>query len=60
MTLDNEVLKNTCYYTKYYAGQFFSEAGMKVVIADVRQDHTDKAAEHFKGKTRRCTLSSWM
>ncbi|MCL2124458.1 MAG: SDR family NAD(P)-dependent oxidoreductase [Oscillospiraceae bacterium] len=30
--------------------QIFSEAGMKIVIADVRQDHMDKAAEHFKGK----------
>ena len=30
--------------------QIFSEAGMKVVIADVRQDHMDKAAEHFKGQ----------
>ncbi|MCL2124714.1 MAG: SDR family NAD(P)-dependent oxidoreductase [Oscillospiraceae bacterium] len=30
--------------------QIFSEAGMKVVIADVRQDHMDKAAAHFKDK----------
>ena len=30
--------------------QIFSEAGMKVVIADVRQDHIDRAAEHFKSK----------
>ena len=30
--------------------QIFSEAGMKVVIADVRQDHMDNAAAHFKGK----------
>ena len=29
--------------------QIFSEAGMKVVIADVRQDHLDNAMEHFKG-----------
>ena len=28
--------------------QIFSEAGMKVVIADVRQDHLDNAAAHFK------------
>jgi len=28
----------------------FSEAGMKVVIADVRQDHLDEAAAYFKGK----------
>ena len=28
--------------------QIFSEAGMKVVIADVRQDHIDEAMEHFK------------
>ena len=28
--------------------QIFSEAGMKVVIADVRQDHLDEAMEHFK------------
>ena len=30
--------------------QIFSEAGMKVVIADVRQDHIDEAAAHFKEK----------
>ena len=30
--------------------QIFSEAGMKVVVADVRQDHLDTAAEHFKSK----------
>ena len=30
--------------------QIFSEAGMKVVIADVRQDHLDEAMEYFKGK----------
>jgi NAD(P)-dependent dehydrogenase (short-subunit alcohol dehydrogenase family) len=30
--------------------QFFSEAGMKVVIADVRQDHLDNAAAYFKDK----------
>jgi len=30
--------------------QIFSEAGMKVVIADVRQDHMDNAAAYFKGK----------
>ena len=30
--------------------QIFSEAGMKVVIADIRQDHIDEAAEYFKGK----------
>ena len=30
--------------------QIFSEAGCKVVIADVRQDHLDKAMEHFKSK----------
>ena len=30
--------------------QVFSEAGMKVVIADVRQDHIDNAAAYFKGK----------
>jgi len=29
--------------------QIFSEAGMKVVIADVRQDHLDNAMEYFKG-----------
>jgi NAD(P)-dependent dehydrogenase (short-subunit alcohol dehydrogenase family) len=29
--------------------QIFSEAGMKVVIADVRQDHIDNAAAHFAG-----------
>jgi len=29
--------------------QIFSEAGMKVVIADIRQDHMDNAAAHFKG-----------
>ena len=28
--------------------QIFSEAGMKVVIADVRQDHIDETAAHFK------------
>ena len=28
--------------------QIFSEAGMKVVIADVRQDHLDNAMEYFK------------
>ena len=28
--------------------QIFSEAGMKVVIADVRDDHIEKAAAHFK------------
>jgi NAD(P)-dependent dehydrogenase (short-subunit alcohol dehydrogenase family) len=27
----------------------FSEAGCKVVIADVRQDHLDQAAEYFRG-----------
>lgn len=30
--------------------QIFSEAGMKVVVADVRQDHMDNAAAYFKGK----------
>lgn len=30
--------------------QIFSEAGMKVVIADARQDHLDEAMEYFKGK----------
>ena len=30
--------------------QIFSEAGMKVVIADIRQDHIDNAAAHFKSK----------
>jgi len=30
--------------------QIFSEAGMKVVIADVRQDHIDTAAAYFKEK----------
>ncbi|MDR0839737.1 MAG: SDR family NAD(P)-dependent oxidoreductase [Oscillospiraceae bacterium] len=28
--------------------QIFAEAGMKVVIADVRQDHIDEAMEYFK------------
>jgi NAD(P)-dependent dehydrogenase (short-subunit alcohol dehydrogenase family) len=27
----------------------FSEAGCKVVVADVRQDHLDQAAEYFRG-----------
>ena len=30
--------------------QIFSEAGMKVVIADVRQDHIDNATAYFKNK----------
>jgi NAD(P)-dependent dehydrogenase (short-subunit alcohol dehydrogenase family) len=30
--------------------QIFSEAGCKVVIADVRQDHLDEAAAYFKEK----------
>jgi len=30
--------------------QIFSEAGMKVVIADFRQDHIDNAAAYFKDK----------
>jgi NAD(P)-dependent dehydrogenase (short-subunit alcohol dehydrogenase family) len=30
--------------------QIFSEAGCKVVIADVRQDHLDQAMEYFKSK----------
>ena len=30
--------------------QVFSEAGMKVVIADIRQDHLDEAMEYFKEK----------
>jgi len=30
--------------------QIFSEAGMRVVIADVRQDHMDNAAAYFKEK----------
>lgn len=30
--------------------QVFSEAGMKVVIADVRQDHLDEAMAYFKEK----------
>ena len=30
--------------------QIFSEAGMKIIIADVRQDHMDNAAEYFKDK----------
>jgi NAD(P)-dependent dehydrogenase (short-subunit alcohol dehydrogenase family) len=30
--------------------QIFSEAGMKVVIADVRQDHLDEAMAYFKAK----------
>jgi len=29
--------------------QVFSAAGMKVVIADIRQDHLDQAMAHFKG-----------
>ena len=29
--------------------QVFSKAGMKVVIADIRQDHLDQAMAHFKG-----------
>jgi NAD(P)-dependent dehydrogenase (short-subunit alcohol dehydrogenase family) len=31
--------------------QIFSEAGAKVVIADVRQDHLDEAVAYFKGKS---------
>ena len=27
--------------------QVFADAGMKVMIADVRQDHLDQAIEHF-------------
>ena len=30
--------------------QIFSEAGMKVVVADVRQDHIDSTAAYFKDK----------
>ena len=30
--------------------QIFSEAGMKVVIADIREDHLAEAMEYFKGK----------
>ena len=30
--------------------QIFSEAGCKVVIADVRQDHLDQAMTHFRSK----------
>ena len=30
--------------------QIFSEAGCRVVIADVRQDHLDRAMAHFKSK----------
>ncbi len=30
--------------------QIFSEAGCKVVIADIRQDHLDQAMAHFKSK----------
>lgn len=30
--------------------QIFSEAGMKVVIADMRQDHLDEAMKYFKEK----------
>lgn len=30
--------------------QIFSEAGMKIVIADVRQDHLDEAMDYFKKK----------
>ena len=30
--------------------QIFSEAGMKVVIADVRRDHLDEAMEYFNNK----------
>ena len=30
--------------------QIFSEAGMKVVIADARQDHIDEAMAYFKDK----------
>jgi NAD(P)-dependent dehydrogenase (short-subunit alcohol dehydrogenase family) len=29
---------------------FAEEAGMKVVIADIRQDHLDQAMEHFRGR----------
>ena len=29
--------------------QVFSKAGMKVVIADIRQDHLDQAMAHFRG-----------
>ena len=28
----------------------FSEAGCKIVIADIRQDHLDEAKEYFKDK----------
>ena len=28
----------------------FSEAGCKVVIADIRQDHLDEALAYFRGK----------
>jgi NAD(P)-dependent dehydrogenase (short-subunit alcohol dehydrogenase family) len=28
----------------------FSEAGMKIVIADIRQDHLDEATEYFRAK----------
>jgi len=30
---------------------FAEEAGMKVVIADIRQDHLDQAMEHFRGRS---------
>src|SRR5512147_1428070 len=30
--------------------KLFSEAGCKIVIADIRQDHLDEAKSYFKGK----------
>ncbi|MFA5309843.1 MAG: SDR family NAD(P)-dependent oxidoreductase [Dehalococcoidales bacterium] len=30
--------------------KLFSEAGCKIVIADIRQDHLDQAKDYFKGK----------
>jgi NAD(P)-dependent dehydrogenase (short-subunit alcohol dehydrogenase family) len=30
--------------------QIFSEAGCRVVVADIRQDHLDRAMEHFRSK----------
>jgi NAD(P)-dependent dehydrogenase (short-subunit alcohol dehydrogenase family) len=36
--------------------QAFCVAGMKVVIADIRQDHLDEAVEHFAERGRRASV----
>jgi len=39
---------------------FAEEAAMKVVIADIRQDHLDQAMAYFSRRDCRCMRSAWI